>query len=320
MALFFVTRRQLSRATAAYSLALSIKMGALLYLPGLVLLLLMNCGPRGTVKHLAVILELQMLLAGPFLLRHPRTYLQGAFDFGRQFLWTWTVNWRFLSPDIFQDRRFQSTLLVLHGTTLFIFAWSRWSRPARRGLASVAALCLRSIVTWPKDVLQGQSPGEKLIPNDARLLADYALTTMLSSNLIGILFARSLHYQFYSWFAWGMPYLCFIATLDSDGMATISNVPERGRQSRITKMMLLQHWLSVVALAAPRVIPLCILEACWLTFPSTRASSGLHCMVCAIILIWVWASSATRPTLVLEPTRSRLNTDLRLATRKRPRK
>jgi alpha-1,3-mannosyltransferase len=34
-------------------------------------------------------------------------------------------------------------------------------------------------------------------------------TIFFTSNLIGILFARSLHYQFYSWYAQQIPFLAW---------------------------------------------------------------------------------------------------------------
>lgn len=41
----------------------------------------------------------------------------------------------------------------------------------------------------------------------ANLSPDYIVKTLYTCNLIGVLCARSLHYQFYSWFAWSLPYL-----------------------------------------------------------------------------------------------------------------
>ena len=35
------------------------------------------------------------------------------------------------------------------------------------------------------------------------------VTILFTSNLIGIIFARSLHYQFYSWYATQIPFLAW---------------------------------------------------------------------------------------------------------------
>lgn len=41
----------------------------------------------------------------------------------------------------------------------------------------------------------------------SRIDAKFILTTILTANAIGMLCARSLHYQFYAWLAWGTPFL-----------------------------------------------------------------------------------------------------------------
>ena len=45
------------------------------------------------------------------------------------------------------------------------------------------------------------------IPSHKEKFAKFVLTTLLTSNFIGIVFARTLHYQFYSWYFYSLPYL-----------------------------------------------------------------------------------------------------------------
>ena len=40
-----------------------------------------------------------------------------------------------------------------------------------------------------------------------RVSPNFILTTILTANAIGMLFARSLHYQFYAYIAWATPFL-----------------------------------------------------------------------------------------------------------------
>ncbi|RXN05311.1 dol-P-Man:Man(5) c(2)-PP-Dol alpha-1,3-mannosyltransferase [Labeo rohita] len=68
----------------------------------------------------------QLVLGLPFLLVNPVGYVSRAFDLGRQFLFKWTVNWRFLPEDVFLCRYFHLALLLAHITTLLLFALKRW--------------------------------------------------------------------------------------------------------------------------------------------------------------------------------------------------
>ena len=44
---------------------------------------------------------------------------------------------------------------------------------------------------------------------DANLPSEHILTVMLTGNFIGIVFCRSLHYQFFAWYFFSVPYLLF---------------------------------------------------------------------------------------------------------------
>lgn len=70
----------------------------------------------------------QVVLGLPFLLENPIGYLSRSFDLGRQFLFQWTVNWRFLPEAIFLHRAFHLALLAAHLTLLLLFALCRWHR------------------------------------------------------------------------------------------------------------------------------------------------------------------------------------------------
>lgn len=70
----------------------------------------------------------QVVLGLPFLLENPIGYLSRSFDLGRQFLFQWTVNWRFLPETIFLHRAFHLALLAAHLSLLLLFALCRWHR------------------------------------------------------------------------------------------------------------------------------------------------------------------------------------------------
>ena len=121
--------------TLYHSAALSIKMSVLLYLPAFLVVLVKNCGLATTVRLCFTIFSVQVLFGYPFLREHPLSYVKGAFDFGRIFLYKWTVNWRFLSEDKFLDPKFAIALLVGHASVLVAFGLFRWCRSAGGAIA-----------------------------------------------------------------------------------------------------------------------------------------------------------------------------------------
>ena len=112
----------------SFSIAISVKMSALLYLPAFLVVLVKQRGLVTTIRLCLTIFSVQGLLAYPFLLEHPLPYAENAFNFGRVFLYQWTVNWRFLSEKRFLDPNFAKALLVGHVSVLAAFGLFRWCR------------------------------------------------------------------------------------------------------------------------------------------------------------------------------------------------
>lgn len=110
------------------SLAVSIKMNVLLFSPGLLVLFLRFLGWQGTLVQLVVCALVQVVLGAPFLFNYPAAYLSGAFNFGRVFLYQWTVNWRILPEWIFLHKGFHIFLLLMHLLVVVAFALKHWAR------------------------------------------------------------------------------------------------------------------------------------------------------------------------------------------------
>ncbi|OBZ75976.1 putative Dol-P-Man:Man(5)GlcNAc(2)-PP-Dol alpha-1,3-mannosyltransferase [Grifola frondosa] len=221
-----------------FSCAISVKMSALLYVPGLLVILFRRNGLLSTLAYMLVLVISQVAIGLPFLLEHPQSYLKHAYEFSRAFLFKWTVNWRFVGEETFLSPRWALTLLAGHVVVLVAFGLYKWCR-SDGGVWAVLDRGFRR-PTRPAWITP--------------LTPDYVTTVLFTSNLIGILFARSLHYQFYSWYAQQLPFLAW---------RTKFPVP-------IRLMILLG------------------IEYAWNVFPSTSFSSGLLCVANAVLLAGVW--------------------------------
>eukprot|EP01138_Halocafeteria_seosinensis_P008309 gb/GECG01008491.1/.p1 GENE.gb/GECG01008491.1/~~gb/GECG01008491.1/.p1 ORF type:complete len:395 (+),score=9.32 gb/GECG01008491.1/:1-1185(+) len=154
-----------------FSLAVSVKMNVLLYAPGLLLLLLCNTGFQETLVCLTICGAIQLIAGAPFLASHPISYLSKAFELSRVFLYSETVNFRFLPEEVFVSKTLAILLLVCHILTLYL-AYRRYSPMP---LSTPSAI----------------------------------FVVMVVSNFIGVVFARTLHYQFYSWYFHSLPALVY---------------------------------------------------------------------------------------------------------------
>ncbi|KAJ3478157.1 hypothetical protein NLI96_g9958 [Meripilus lineatus] len=222
---------------AFYSAALSVKMSVLLYFPAILVILFKRRGVYKTVLSVLFVVAVQLFIGAPFLFHNPRSYLAYSFELTRAFFYKWTVNWRFVSEETFLSPGWARALLFGHLVTLFAFGWFKWCRQ-EGGVISVLSKGLRNPLQSPNPMIS----------------ADYVTTVLFMSNLVGILFARSLHYQFYSWYAQQLPFIAW-----------------RTKYPIVVKILLLAA-----------------IEYAWNVYPSTSLSSGVLLAANSLLVIGVW--------------------------------
>ncbi|XP_011647493.1 lethal(2)neighbour of Tid protein [Pogonomyrmex barbatus] len=221
-----------------YSLAVSIKMNILLFAPALLIAYLCTLGTLKTLMHLSICALIQLILGLPFLLENSMAYIMGAFNLGRVFEFKWTVNWRFLPEEIFVHPYLHMSLLFLHVLTLLY--------------------CTPVWITYMKSYARLKHVGKELKSQlrkkekvDMSTVSQLFVCPFFVANFIGIMFSRSLHYQFYIWYYHTLPYIAWCTDYKTVLKLTILGV----------------------------------IELCWNTYPSTVFSSAaLH--MCHIILLY----------------------------------
>ncbi|MCL7050702.1 hypothetical protein MKW94_002087 [Papaver nudicaule] len=240
-----------------FSGAVSIKMNVLLYAPPLFLLMLKSMSICGVITSLAGAALLQILLGLPFLLSFPIEYISGAFNLGRVFIHYWSVNFKFVLEEFFISKEFAVSLLIIHLLLLAVFAhhvWCKYEGGLLNFLSSRFTLTnLSSLVSLNQFLGQNSS-----LQN---IRSEHIATTMFVGNFIGIICARSLHYQFYSWYFYTLPYLLW----------------------RTPFPTLLRLLLFVVV------------EVCWNIFPSNIYSSSLLFCTHLVILWGLWIAPSEHP-------------------------
>ncbi|KAK9013558.1 hypothetical protein V6N11_041562 [Hibiscus sabdariffa] len=234
-----------------FSAAVSIKMNVLLFAPSLFILMLKAMNISGVISALAgaaLVQVLQIVLGLPFLVSYPVEYISRAFNLGRIFIHFWSVNFKFVSEPIFVSKEFAISLLIAHLVLLLVFAHYKWCKHEGglfKFLYSRIRCCLSSSSSpWPKP-----------------LKKEHIVATMFAGNFIGIICARSLHYQFYSWYFYSLPYLLWITPFPT----------------------------------LLRVLIFVGVELCWNVFPSNLYSSLLLLCLHLLILFGLWYSTPENP-------------------------
>ncbi|GKZ65201.1 dolichyl-P-Man:Man(5)GlcNAc(2)-PP-dolichol alpha-1,3-mannosyltransferase [Aspergillus niger] len=193
VAILLFMNRKWTAAVTVWSTGVAIKMTLLLLAPAIavVTVLSLSLGPSVGLGVLAVLV--QVLLAIPFLQNNPAGYLSRAFELTRQFMFKWTVNWRFVGEEVFLSKSFSLALLAVHIVLLGAFAVTGWLRYSRS-----------SSPAFIRNLLAGRH-------RTVSLPKSYIMSVMLSSMTVGLLCARSLHYQFFAYLSWATPFLLWRA-------------------------------------------------------------------------------------------------------------
>lgn len=228
-----------SLGSAFYSLAVSVKMNILLYAPALFFAYLTCLGVLGTIKQLLICAFLQLFFAMPFLIENSVAYIKGSFDLGRVFLHKWTVNYRFLPDVIFTNVYFHLALLAMHLLLLGVFykSWTTYFKS------------YHNFKSLEKNIKKQVRDNYETL--DMSIAANLLVLPFFVSNFIGIVCARSLHYQFYVWYYHSLPYLLWSTSYSN----------------------------------TLRYLILGIIELCWNTYPSTvYSSAALH--LCHLTILY----------------------------------
>lgn len=196
IALYYYVEDRWEMGCIFFSLAVSIKMNVLLFAPSLLILMCQRYNFRYAIYLIGICALVQFIVALPFLITHPLNYVAGAFDISRQFFHQWSVNWQFIPEWVFLNKIWSVGLLVGQIVTLYLFADYKWT--LRRNKSIVELFKLKNF--------------NRKYRNKA-LDIEHILTVMLTGNYIGIVFCRSLHYQFYSWYYFSIPYLLWRTNL-----------------------------------------------------------------------------------------------------------
>ncbi|KAJ2890727.1 dolichyl-P-Man:Man(5)GlcNAc(2)-PP-dolichol alpha-1,3-mannosyltransferase, partial [Coemansia aciculifera] len=167
-------RRWIKWSGLLLSAGVAIKMNVVLMLPGAAFVWWRAGGWRLVVAQALVIVASQVIVAAPFLWAYPGEYVGRAFEFGRQFDFTWTVNWRFIGAEVFGSSQWALALLFAHAMILAILGLVVWPR-------------LSGSTSW-KILKDGCLARRR--QTLATVSTDEVLLVMFSANLVGIVCAR----------------------------------------------------------------------------------------------------------------------------------
>jgi alpha-1,3-mannosyltransferase len=192
IAVYLFARQRWRWGCVFFSIAVSVKMNVLLFAPALFFLLLQSCGILRTAWYLFICAAIQIALGYPFLKHNWWSYVNKAFELSRVFTYKWTVNWRFLDEETFVSGGFAILLLLGHLFFMVLFLDKHFNI-----IGTFRAVLMKPLAIYEPFPIQ----------------SEIVVTSLFILNFTGIVFSRTLHYQFYSWFYPTLPYLLWCSDL-----------------------------------------------------------------------------------------------------------
>ncbi|POM67232.1 Dolichyl-P-Man:Man(5)GlcNAc(2)-PP-dolichyl mannosyltransferase [Phytophthora palmivora] len=192
IAVYLFARQRWRWGCVFFSVAVSVKMNVLLFAPALFFLLLQSCGILRTAWYLFICAAIQIALAYPFLKHNWWNYLNKAFELSRVFTFKWTVNWRFLDEETFVSGGFAIILLLGHLFFMVLLLDKHFNI-----IGTIRAVMIKPFAIYEPFPIQ----------------SEIVVTSLFVMNFTGIVFSRTLHYQFYSWYYPTLPYLLWCSDL-----------------------------------------------------------------------------------------------------------
>ena len=128
LCVYFFIRKKWALGCVFLSLAVSVKMNALLYAPGVAFILFKNLPSTQAIAYIVGLCGgLQLALALPFLAHHPVAYMHKAFELSRKFNLYWSTNFQFLSESVFASPLLSIGLLAFTIIAYIGFARKVWT-------------------------------------------------------------------------------------------------------------------------------------------------------------------------------------------------
>ena len=135
----------------------------------------------------------------------------------------------------------------------------------------------------PTTTNTNETQAHSLLCMKKRLSPIYMTSTMFTANFIGIVFARTLHYQFYSWYYHAIPFLLFCNDIYNH---TTNNNKKNGAAAASQKEQAQRNLYWSYPILIRIAIIVCI-ELAFLTFPATPFSSFLLQISHLLILLQI---------------------------------